>query len=686
METLKTYQAEVNKTLYSVNTKSKSKYLDMYKLLYTKSLEIQKEKTVNIRHVIMNFYCDIIDITIETIRNYINVIYDKIKNDLESYYITYNNLVKSLKIISKVIGFVNKELMRLEENYDVTNILKFGLKTWCDNILVRFTDTINKKVVYLLNYENKPEDYEKETNIVSGVIDSIAFLINNEFIEPDFYQVKIIGYASNFLESKILNFSKIIDGTKPTFMETVDNFNRFYYKSISILSVDLLQELFDYKFDFYVIGTHKHHILDHLEAYLKEIDFEKFCEDYTLSNNIVCKLELCIRYLNDKAMIAKIIENFVNSHLSSIKDDDFSKLLDLNYLCYYLYYKITDLNILIGFKISKPLDTIFFKGEKDGKLLMKKLDKYIQETIYPGKNIPINYFQQVLTDYLKQFDDDIYIIYKNALIRRLYKNDFKTEKINAEIKIIDYFIGNLKHCDIYKLLKIKKDLLESVVFTLELNKINNMNNRVILTTHGIWGISPTKINLSCQRFNDKFVEFKSSVESFHKLKYENRRLEWNIELSCCTLKYKDISLICSFAQANELYKFNETDTIPYKECKVLITLEKYKLIKRDGENYILNPKFKSKSDVLDIKSRTCSTKKVKKRHDKEEAICKQDLLSAFVVRVLKQEKSLSKPCLLLKINEKYKFSETLVSKTIDKLVENCYIEFKEDDNTYVYVV
>ena len=36
--------------------------------------------------------------------------------------------VKSLKIINKVIGFVNKELLRLEENYDVINILKFGLK------------------------------------------------------------------------------------------------------------------------------------------------------------------------------------------------------------------------------------------------------------------------------------------------------------------------------------------------------------------------------------------------------------------------------------------------------------------------------------------------------------------------------------------------------------------------------
>ena len=77
---------------------------------------------------------------------------------------------------------------------------------------------------------------------------------------------------------------------------------------------------------------------------------------------------------------------------------------------------------------------------------------------------------------------------------------------------------------------------------------------------------------------------------------------------------------------------------------------------------------------------------MKKRHDKEEAICKQDLLSAFVVRVLKQEKSLNKSELELKIKEKYKFSETLVGKTLDKLVENCYIEFNSDDNTYKYIV
>ena len=604
METLTTFQTEVNKILYHADTKSKSKYLDMYKLLYTKSLEIQKEKTENIRNVIMNFYNDIIDITIETIKNYINVTFDKIKNNLESYYITYNNFVKSLKIINKVIGFVNKELLRLEENYDVINISKFGLKNWCDNILVRFTDTINKKIVYLLNYENKPEDYEKETTIVSSIIDSIGFLINNEFIEPDFYQVKIIGYASNFLEAKIQRFSKIIDGKKDNFMNIIDNFNKFYYKSINILSVDMLQELFDYKFDFYVLNTHKYNILDHLEYSLKKIDFDKYRQDYIISKELIGKLELCIRYLNDKEMIAKVIENFIGSHISSINEDDFSKLLDLNYLCHDLYYQITDLNILIGYKISKPLDTIWFKSEKDAKLLVKKIDKYIQETIYMGKNIPINYFQQVLTDYIKEFGDDIYIIYKNSLIRRLYKNDFKTEQINTEVKIINYFVGNLKHCDIYKLLKIKSDLLESVVFNLELNKINSTNNRVILTTHGIWGINPTKINLSCQRFKDRFIEFKTSVESFHKLKYESRRLDWNIELSCCTLVYQGISLICSFEQANELYKFNETDKIPFTQSKVLVTLEKYKLIKRDGENYILNPKFKSKTDVLDIKSRT----------------------------------------------------------------------------------
>ena len=682
METLKKYENEINKTLYNGETK----YIDMYKLLYTKSLEIQKEKNQNTRIVIMNFYSNIIDKTTITIKNYIIDIYQKIKNDLESYFITYNKLNKSLKLINKVIGFVNKELLRLEENYDVINILKFGIKTWCDNILFRFTDTINKKIVYLLDYENKPENYDKETNIVSGVIDSIGFLTNNSFIEPDFYQGKIIGYASNFLESKVIKFSKIIDGKKDNFMNIIDNFNRFYYKSINILNVDLLQELFDYKFDFYVLNTHKYNILDHLEAHLKEIDFEKYCEDYTLSGEIINKLELCIRYSNDKHMIAKIIGNFIESHLSSIKDDDFSKLLDLNYLCYELYYKITDLNILIGFKISKPLDTIMFKGEKDGKLIIKNIDKYIQDKIYLKKNIPIRYFQQIITDHIKEFEEDIYIIYKNALIRRLYKNNFETDKINYEVKIINYFVGNLKHCDIYKLLKIKTDLLESVVFNLELNRINKSNNRIILVTQGIWGINPTKINLSCLNFKEHFNQFKTSVESFHKMKYENQRLEWNVELSCCTLEYKGISLICSFEQANELYKFNETDMIPFRDNKVLVTLEKYRLIKRDGENYILNSKFKSKTEVLDIKSKTSSTKKVKKRHDKEEAICKQDLLSAFVVRVLKQEKSLSKSDLNLKIKEKYKFSETLVTKTINKLIENCYIEFNSDDNTYKYIV
>ena len=682
METLKKYEDEINKTLYNGGTK----YIEMYKLLYTKSLEIQKQKNENIRNIIFNFYNQIIDKTTLTIKNYIIDIYDKIKNDLESYYFTYNNLVKSLKTLNKVIGFVNKELLKIEENYDVINILKFGLKMWCDNVLFKFTDTINKKIVYLLNYENKPEDYDRETNIVSGVIDTIGFLTNNNFIEPDFYQGKIIGYASNFLESKVQKFSQIIDSKSPNFIDTIDNFNRFYYKSINILNIDLLQELFDYKFDFYVLNTHKYNIIDKLDGFLKEIDFNKFCEEYTLSKEIISKMELCIRYSNDKKLIWKIIENFINHHISLIKPDDFNKLLDLNYLCYELYYKITDLNLLIGYKISKPFDTIMFKHEKDGKLLVKKIDKYIQENIYTKKNIPIKYFQQVITDYIKEFDEDIYIIYKNALIRRLYKNDFATDKINYEVKIINYFVSNLKYNEIYKLYKIKNDLLESVVFNLELNKINETNNRVILATQGIWGINPTKINLSCLNFKERFNQFKTNVESFHKMKYENRHLEWNVELSCCTLEYKGIYLVCSFAQADELYKFNETDAIPFSDNKVLVTLEKYKLIKRDGENYILNPKFKSKTGVLDIKSRTSSTKKVKKRHDKEEAICKQDLLSAFVVRVLKQDRSLNKSELELKIKEKYKFSETLVGKTLSKLVEDCYIEFNSNDNTYNYVV
>jgi len=76
-------------------------------------------------------------------------------------------------------------------------------------------------------------------------------------------------------------------------------------------------------------------------------------------------------------------------------------------------------------------------------------------------------------------------------------------------------------------------------------------------------------------------------------------------------------------------------------------------------------------------------KDISKSQKKEIVFTKQELIEAYCVRLLKNKKSMIDSVLVGLIKEKYKVDNTLITKTIDKLVENLYI--KHDNSNYMYL-
>ena len=673
------FESQLNTLLYGDNVS----YFPIYQFIYQKCLDAQAIKTENIRNEIIEFYNKLIQECEKGIENYLINIWKEINNNVKIYYMNYRKFTKNIQKMECIIDFINKELGKLEDNYNYTNIESFCVKSWIIFILNKFIPFLNTEIINLLDFSKTPENFSETSHFIREIIDSIHYFTDNNLIEEDYFQKKVVSKVFNYLEQSVLIFSENIFSSSEMMIITIDQFYNFYIKLIHVLNLEIIENLFISKFEFHVLNKYLNLIENEFVVTLSKFTLDNFTNNFSLDDNLINHLNKCIKYSLDRKNLNNIISDLFNKLDSKL--NNFTDKLYLKFMFLLMHDKLDKLNEIYFEKLDEIFDCKFKKFNYNLKELIGHFDKYITDVLYKSPN-NINLFIDILIYQLDTDNEEIFVIYKNYLIKRLYKYNFSKKYRDIESKLILEFQNKLKFYNIYKLKKINDDLYTSHELSNEFNNIFKQNSDLIITTPGIWNISSSKPDFQNKEFNEEFNLFIGKANEFYKCKYNNRDLNWNTQLSSCVLNYnigdKQIQLECSLDQADILFNFNKESVLTLKKSKGLVALVKNKIIIRDGNNFSLNNNFNTKKKFISIRTYK-PNKKLKKKEEQEEIITKKDIISLFVVRKLKHDYILEKENLINQVNEKYNYDNDLINKTLEKLVDDCYIEF--DNGKYKYL-
>ena len=686
-------ESTFNKLLYNNDID----HLKFYSDLYDYSIKIQKFKHKDSRKDLINFYSNIIEKVEFIIDAFLINVFEKIavSNEiLQTYSIEFNMFNEELITINNLMDYFKKELTKLDTTYTDICFVQFGLSKWYENVTFKLIKYTNSKLCYYLDYKNKKVSSPHDENIyyLSELLDTIFYCINKNLIDKNTFKNHIGNTVLTYLEKSLNQFETTITEDH-NFLDYIHNINTFQTTKLNELNLELLNN--DYNILFKTIILDKYEILIKIDfsKLLNKFDFKLFRTTYIINESFYTSLKNSILYCGDIQYIKDSLTNWLNGII--ICSDSFPEILDVYYFMTMIVDKIDWETDYRNSSIFKNIYNCFESYFKQHKSTIENIDKYIRSHIYKQHLIPITYFYKMLINYFKSFvendDDSIFIYYKNYLVKRLYYYNFNESYIRIELDIINALSENLNTPFLYKMDIVKKDLINSKHLSKEFNTIYNTNNNLVITTDGIWNISPKTYDFSNTEFNNKFNTFKTDFTTFYNCKYENKKLDWNNQLSTCTLDYftkdNNYEIECSLRLANILYEFNNKDNLELNDSyskKDLEILFHYRLIKRCEDNtFKLNKKFNIKSNKLVIKNNVIN-KKIKKKCNNEVVLSQKELLELFIVRTVKRINLLEETELLKLIKSKYDFDNDLINKTLKKMVENNYLNF--DNNKYLYVI
>jgi hypothetical protein len=667
--------------------------LKFYSELYEYSLKIQQLKHKDSRKDVIEFYNNVIEKVKFIIDNFLNNMFEKIvcsKEILQTYSIESNVFNSSLITINNLMEYFKVELTKLDTTYTDINYINYGLTKWFDHVTFKLIKYTNTKLCYYLDYKNKVSYDDENIYYLSELLDTIYYCMNKNLINQDTFKTNIGNEVLSYLEKSLMLLDTNIIDDK-SFLVSIYEVNTFQINKLNELNLDILNN--DYKHLFKTIILDKYEVIikRDFSIILNEFDFKEFRTNYTINESFYHSLKNSILYCSDIQYIKDSFTKWLNGLI--ICADDFPEILDVYYFMTMIVDKIdweTDYNS----NIFKYIYNCFEPHFKHQKSTIENIDKYIRTHIYKQNLLPVNYFHKMLINYFNKFVDDddetVFIYYKNYLVKRLYYYNFNEEYIKHELDIINSLTDNLNTPYLYKLNIIKKDIINSSHLSNEFNTIYQQNNNLVITTDGIWNLTPNCNDFSNPEFNSKFNAFKTDFTTFYTCKYENKKLDWNHQLSICTLDYitkdNDYEIECALSLANILYEFNTqdylelTDSYSKRDFEILCH---YRLIKQDEDNvFKLNRKFNIKSDKLIIKNNV-SNKKIKKKCNNEIVFSQKELLELFIVRTVKRINLLEEE-LLKMIKSKYDFNDDLINETLEKLIENNYLNF--ENKMYLYVI
>jgi len=688
-------ESTFNKLLYNNDIDQ----LKFYGELYDYSIKIQKFKHKDSRKDLIEFYNDIIKKVRNILDSFLINVFEKIESSkeiLQTFLIEFNIFNEGLITINNLMEYFKGELTRLDTTYADICFVQFGLSKWYENVTFKLVKYVNTKLCYYLDYKNKEQistDDDDNIYYLSELLDTIFYCMNKNLIHQNTFRNTIGNTVLTYLEQSLIKFETSIT-EEHIFLDNIHDVNTFQTTKLNELNLDILNK--DYTILFKSIILDKYEIIIKIDfsTLLNEFDFKAFRTNYTINESFYTSLKKTILYCGDTQYIKDSFTKWLNGLIICSKI--FPDILDVYYFITMIVDKIdwqTDYN---NATIFKNVYTCFESHFKQPKSTIENIDKYIRSHIYKQNLLPINYFHKMLINYFNSFvekdDDSIFIYYKNYLVKRLYYYNFNEAYINHEINIINSLNDNLNTRLLYKLDIIKKDLLNSKHLSNEFNTIYQQNNNLVITTDGMWNISPKTDDFSNHEFNSTFNTFKTDFTTFYNCKYENKKLDWNHQLSTCTLDYftknKDYEIECALNLATILYEFNAQDIIELNDTyskKDVEILCHYRLIKRCEEDntFKLNKKFNLKSDILVIKT-NITHKKMKQKNKNEIVFSQKELLELFIVRTVKRINLLEEGELLKMIKSKYDYDDELINKTLGKLVDNNYLNF--ENKMYLYVI
>ena len=428
----------------------------------------------------------------------------------------------------------------------------------------------------------------------------------------------------------------------------------------------------------------------------------------------------------------ELTHNYFRDLYYNLDKSDINVIMDFAYFMNEIYKKITIEfreyitafnHIISDFKF---FDNIFKTVElyvlnTFNTLQLKEINelvnKFILTKIYNSK-FPITEFVNYLINFLETLEenkiDELFIYYRNSLINRLYTFKFDPKIVGIEKNIISGLFKisqKFNNLSLYKLERIISDISESQDFTKEFNTIYDIDSQIIIARYSIWGISShtQEPKYNNPAFEDIYNKFTNTFENYYcNQKFEKRKLTWNHNLSYCVVGFKNnsnnnksnnLTITCSLMQSNLLYKFNNTGFIDLDKEKLTkpekITLKhliKNKILVKENSIISIN-NINNNIDIRDIKFSNNN----KKRHNRNEKISaknksceneicftQEDYINLLVLRTLKHKKNMDKPQLIALTKEKYGYTEEIIIKALDKLVERILINFYSIDNRVIY--
>ena len=684
-------ESNFNRLLYNNDINQ----LQFYSELYNYTVKIQKLKHKDSRKDIIEFYNNVIEKVKFIIDNFLNNMFEKIacsKEILQTYSIESNMFNSSLITINNLMEYFKVELTKLDTTYKDINYINYGLTKWYDYVTSKLIKYINSKLCYYLDYKNKISDDDENIYYLSELLDSIYYCMNKNLIHQDTFKNNIGNEVLSYLEKTLIQLDITIMEDH-NFLDYINDVNNFQTTKLNELNLDFLNNDYEHLFKTIILDKYEVIIKRDFLKILNEFDFKTFKLTYTIKEQFCVSFKNSIKYCNDITYIKDTFTKWLNGLI--ICANDFPEILDI----YYFMTMIVDkIHCQLDFNSSSMFKNIYNCFEhhfKHLKSTIENIDKYIRTYVYKNKLIPIKYFHKMLINYFNKFveDDDetAFIYYKNYVVKRLYYYNFNKEYINHELDIINSLTNNMNTPCLYKLNVIKKDLHESKNLSKEFNSISNQTNNLTIATDGIWNLTPKCDEFSNTDFNSKFNAFKTDFTTFYNCKFENKKLDWNHQLSSCSLKYvtknKEYEIECSLSLANILYEFNTQDYLELNSTYSKRDLEilcHHKLIKGSEDDvFKLNRKFNIKSDKLIIKNNV-TNKKIKQKCNNEIVFTQKEFLELFIVRTLKRIAFISDEDLLTMIKTKYDVDIKMINETLDKLVENKYVDF--ENNKYLYVI
>jgi len=406
---------------------------------------------------------------------------------------------------------------------------------------------------------------------------------------------------------------------------------------------------------------------------------------------------------------------YLESLLKQSQTDVVEKLVKSKKIFATIMDKYMESNSEIEFKLREAFRSALHSSNKDTEILNKLL-KYIDSFF---KNLdPVEHEENTQTI------NDIYLIFKSVKTKttfiKQYQRDLSRRLINQTVKdkaLEKALISHIQN-------EVGADQCKPLVTMFDDMNINDLlvssfRQQIPLSeTEAFEGFNPMVLNSKAWpvpkagvKIPEELNQLMTEFQKFYLKRNQKKKLNWCPALSHMSInahfKQGDKELQVNTFQGIVLLLFNEHDKLSFNQVKQMteldsknlssilysLTMGKYKILLKDSEGlYSMNENFEDRKKVVKVKQIQMKLKNgeaeddvwMQETDDNMLKADKDEIIKAFIVRNMKNEKEMNHEALLTRILDQFIIEANEVKKIIQQLLDNEYIERLGTDR-YRYV-